>query len=524
MMVGDSVTLYTDIKVQKEDVIKWFFKKTPIAEINEGSSDITASDVEFKARLQLDSQTGDLKIRNINTIDSGDYKLEISRTGESPEKIFNVNVLPDDEVRSVTLMVGDSVTLHTYRNKKQGDEFSLFRGTLRYGEGLGGRLKLDNQTGSLNITNIATTDSGPYDLQISRSNYTVNRRITVTVVADVKSVSVMDGDSVTLHTGLTEIQTDDQILWKFGEQDIACLKGSVHNTPSNIDLNCQTGDLNIRNIQKDHDGDYKMEIITRRMILHRKYYMPVIDAMKSPSVKEGDSVALSTVTETQNNDLIQWLFGNITIGMINQTAQQFLTYNGPVQRFRHRLELDHKTRSLTITNTKTTDSGHYDLKISSSRCTINRRIIVTVTGVFGESVSEVKGNSVTLVTGLTEIQTDDVLEWRFGAERNRIARINKAAGVAKTYDEVLGGIFKDRLKLDDKTGSLTIVNVRSTDNGDYEVATDIAAFKKTFTVIVSDSDSGLSPGAIAGIVVAVLVAVAAAVAGVFYKKTKSQVL
>ncbi|KAL0161446.1 hypothetical protein M9458_045171, partial [Cirrhinus mrigala] len=94
--------------------------------------------------------------------------------------------------------------------------------------------------------------------------------------------------------------------------------------------------------------------------------------------------------------------------------------------------------------------------------------------VFGESVSVNEGESVTLVTGLTEIQANDVLEWRFGAGNDRIAIINKPAGVTKTYDEVLGGNFKDRLKLDDKTGSLTIMNVRTTDSGYFEVSTTIA--------------------------------------------------
>ncbi len=32
------------------------------------------------------------------------------------------------------------------------------------------------------------------------------------------SVSVMEGDSVTLNTGVTEIRFDDDILWKFGAE------------------------------------------------------------------------------------------------------------------------------------------------------------------------------------------------------------------------------------------------------------------------------------------------------------------
>ncbi len=37
---------------------------------------------------------------------------------------------------------------------------------------------------------------------------------------EVKSVSVMEGDSVTLHTNDPDIQKDDQIMWKFGHNSI----------------------------------------------------------------------------------------------------------------------------------------------------------------------------------------------------------------------------------------------------------------------------------------------------------------
>ncbi len=36
---------------------------------------------------------------------------------------------------------------------------------------------------------------------------------------EVKSVSVLEGDSVTLRTDITGIQRDDEILWKFGDND-----------------------------------------------------------------------------------------------------------------------------------------------------------------------------------------------------------------------------------------------------------------------------------------------------------------
>ncbi|RXN25908.1 hypothetical protein ROHU_021255 [Labeo rohita] len=41
-------------------------------------------------------------------------------------------------------------------------------------------------------------------------------------------------------------------------------------------MNPQTGDLIISNIRGIQSGDYKVEIKTRRMILHRKYHITVI--------------------------------------------------------------------------------------------------------------------------------------------------------------------------------------------------------------------------------------------------------
>ncbi len=89
--------------------------------------------------------------------------------------------------------------------------------------------------------------------------------------------------------------------------------------------------------------------------------------------------------------------------------------------------------------------------------------------VFDDSVkiSAKEGDSVTLNSGLTEMKDDDQIRWDF--ENTLIAEINKQADSLTVYDEVLDGRFRDRLKLDKQTGSLTITNITTQHNGDYEL-------------------------------------------------------
>uniref|UniRef100_A0A8C2FKC3 Immunoglobulin domain-containing protein n=1 Tax=Cyprinus carpio TaxID=7962 RepID=A0A8C2FKC3_CYPCA len=103
------------------------------------------------------------------------------------------------------------------------------------------------------------------------------------------------------------------------------------------------------------------------------------DTVKSVSVKEGDSVTLQiNVTEIQTDDEIEWTFGTnkILIARINGKTSKI--FDGPDGRFRDRLKLDHQTGSLIITNTTITDSGLYEVEISSSED--KHRFHVTVYG------------------------------------------------------------------------------------------------------------------------------------------------
>ncbi|XP_017208970.2 uncharacterized protein si:dkey-222f2.7 isoform X4 [Danio rerio] len=108
-------------------------------------------------------------------------------------------------------------------------------------------------------------------------------------------------------------------------------------------------------------------------------------------------------------------------------------------------------------------------------------------GVFADSgvvKSVMEGDPVTLESGVTGLQAKDALKWNFGHEKKTIARINKEAGISSTSDGDAVG-FRDRLKLDHQTGSLTIMNTRTADSGLYQlIISGQTAIKCTFSVNV----------------------------------------
>ncbi|KTG33089.1 hypothetical protein cypCar_00011838 [Cyprinus carpio] len=106
-------------------------------------------------------------------------------------------------------------------------------------------------------------------------------------------------------------------------------------------------------------------------------------------------------------------------------------------------------------------------------------------GVFGVEADEIKslsvmeGDSVTLPTGVTKIQEDDLIMWMCGDYC--IAKLNVSSQViSETHDR-----FRDRLKLDHQTGSLIITDITTTDSGLYKaqmIGQQVS--RKTFNVTV----------------------------------------
>ncbi|XP_056615557.1 uncharacterized protein LOC130430467 [Triplophysa dalaica] len=79
-----------------------------------------------------------------------------------------------------------------------------------------------------------------------------------------------------------------------------------------------------------------------------------------------------------------------------------------------------------------------------------------------------EGESVSLYTNVTHIQTDDEIEWRFGENGPLIARIKRSVNINPTYeDNNETEIFRDRLKMNYQTGDLTITHITSNHSGLY---------------------------------------------------------
>ncbi|KAL0153103.1 hypothetical protein M9458_051597, partial [Cirrhinus mrigala] len=97
-------------------------------------------------------------------------------------------------------------------------------------------------------------------------------------------------------------------------------------------------------------------------------------------VTEGGSVTLNPDTQIQTYNGIIWKFGKekSPIVEIKRETKEIIMHDDVDGIFRDRLNVDHQTGSLTITNITTEHAGLYKLKISGSRKTSSRRFMVCV--------------------------------------------------------------------------------------------------------------------------------------------------
>ncbi|XP_059424983.1 uncharacterized protein LOC132159480 isoform X2 [Carassius carassius] len=412
-----------------------------------------------------------------------------------------------DILTPVSVMEGDSFTLNSGLTEITDDGLILWVGLSKntliaeinkradsisvYDDVLDGRfrdrLKLDDQTGSLTIMNFTTKDTGFYQVQINRMKK-VFFLIVYVFGDEIKSVSVKEGDSVTLNSGLTEIREDDGLIqWLFEDALIALIskvtnvytdnKGTFSNR---LKLDHETGSLTITDVKMIHSGRYKLQInsVVKSFIL--TVNGGIANSLMPVSVMEGDSVTLNArLTEILTDHLIQWRFGNINTIIADVLLGRFSVYDDvPDGRFRNRLKLDDQTGSLTITDTRTEHAGEYELHVTRMMMMFTLKVYGVTDAV--KSVSVLEGDSVTLNSDLTELD-DDVFQWVF--INSLIAHFNVKADHITIFD-YNDGRFRDRLKLDKKTGSLTLADIRIAHSGLYELQTYSEAKYSKFSLTV----------------------------------------
>ncbi|CAM4659325.1 unnamed protein product [Leuciscus chuanchicus] len=576
---GESVTLKTDVELKRDDLIVWRFGDKGIllakmyVETNESS--LNEADERFRDRLKLDHQTGSLTITNTRTEHSGLYELQIRGRESSQRFLLSVSAVPDPGlspggiagIAVAVLLVLVVVVIYFHctisKLKKQvantksvaEEDVPLKTGvkiqpgvlilwtfglknclvaradskTADITERFSKRLELDPQTGSLTIKNIKNAEYGHYKLQISNKEKTTFRRFIVNEPAETKLEA--EEENVFLETGV-EIQPGDLIVWMFGAKNCLVARADSSTTDTELfrdrlELDPRTGSLTIKNITNREYGYYKLQIINKEQTTFRRFNVlePGVCGAETEAVMEGDSVTLHTnLSDIRNDDTILWLFGpkDSVVSQITRKGDLNSIYFTDDVRFRDRLQVDQNTGSLTIRNTRIRHSGQYKLSISREKTTI-KIFNVTVFGVVGKtdevkSVSVMEGESVTLKTDV-EVKRDDLIVWWFGDEGILLAKID-----VETNESSLNEAderFRDRLKLDHQTGSLTITNTRTEHSGLYELQIRGRESSQRFLLSVSAvSDPGLSPGAIAGIVVATLLVAAVLAAVVIYYRRK----
>nr|XP_055072992.1 natural killer cell receptor 2B4-like [Misgurnus anguillicaudatus] len=309
--------------------------------------------------------------------------------------------------------------------------------------------------------------------------------VAVSDTDEVKSVSVNEGDTVTLQTD-AELQNDDHILWLFLRKNILLLqfnrltnKNSLYDSADGrfsdrLNINHQTGDLTITNIKAEHTGLYQVEIINTRNPSYKRFSVTVHAHLPVPVIRSTQCTSSEQLSSSNCSLLCSVL--NVTDVSLSWYKGNSLLYSISVSDLNIRLSLpleveyqDTNTYSCVVTNSTSnqtqglniTDdcrpcsgkpSGVSEEKDSPSHLTILISVVVfgllivgavvifciymkfrKTEGLCGademktviDGVKNITVESFTLDTGVTDIQTTDLIQWKFGELGDRQTHLRK---------------------------------------------------------------------------------------------------
>uniref|UniRef100_A0A8C1PWZ2 Ig-like domain-containing protein n=1 Tax=Cyprinus carpio TaxID=7962 RepID=A0A8C1PWZ2_CYPCA len=190
-----------------------------------------------------------------------------------------------------------------------------------------------------------------------------------------KSVSVTEGDSVTLNTAVTEVQRDDQILWMFGPKETRIAEiykhmidmfSSDETFGDRLQLNSSTGSLIIRKIRSTDSGLYKLQIRSNRgnsdktfnVTVYAHLPVPVISSANLSSSERSSESRCSLLCSVVNvgHVTLSWYKGNSLLSSIN-VSDLSISLSLPLE-----VEYqDKNTYSCVLNNLFTNQTQHLDI-------------------------------------------------------------------------------------------------------------------------------------------------------------------
>ncbi|KAL1252076.1 hypothetical protein QQF64_019872, partial [Cirrhinus molitorella] len=320
---------------------------------------------------------------------------------------------------------------------KRTDRFTVYDDVLdgRFRD----RLKLDNQTGSLTITDTTTEHAGSYKLQIN----SVRKFFHLTVYDAVTSVSVMEGDSVILNSGLTEMH-GDLFQWVF----LNSLIGHINLKAGHITLfdfddgrfrdrlivDKQTGSLTITNITTEHSGLYELQIYSGNQF--KKFSLGVYTQPTVPVISRNSSQCSSSSS-----------YCSLVCSVVNVEYQ------------------DKNTYSCVLNNPISNQTQHLDISKLCHTCSDSVHCCGSTEAVIRLVLSALVG------VATIALVVYDIRSRRAEQDQAQFSQVNSVIkSFSLTVNENIDpGLYtipflqktRDRLKLDDQTGSLTFTNLTS---------------------------------------------------------------
>ncbi|XP_059403391.1 CD48 antigen-like [Carassius carassius] len=189
------------------------------------------------------------------------------------------------------------------------------------------------------------------------------------------NISVIEGDSVTLHTNLTQLLNDDTILWKYGDKgillatvDAETKESSVYDAEERfsgrLELDPQTGSLTIRNSRTTDSGLYQLQIRGRES--SQQFILTVNPLLPVPAISRDASQC--SLSSEQNCSLVcsvvnvsdvslSWFRGNSLLSSIS-VSDLSISLSLP-------LEVEYQDKYIyncVINNSFTNQTSHLDIR------------------------------------------------------------------------------------------------------------------------------------------------------------------